>query len=68
MYKNTAIELKQDSTGNHSWMVVSSDLPKLKHWESLERSVSNLTEAAATLKTRVDALEDTWQNLRIIDE
>lgn len=68
MYKDISIVLKPATSAHNSWTLLSSDLPKLESWEPLENSIPTLTEAAKVLKTRVNALQETWQDLKHIDE
>ncbi|XP_034934616.1 E3 ubiquitin-protein ligase FANCL-like [Chelonus insularis] len=67
-YKNTSMILKYKKISTSQWTFVSSDLPTLSSWSPLETCISTLSEAAETLKTRTDVLEDTWTNLYDIDK
>lgn len=67
-YNSISIILKPENTSNNPWALVSSELPELPDWQPLEKSIGTLIEAVKTLKTRVDALKDTWCELANIDE
>ncbi|XP_074097031.1 E3 ubiquitin-protein ligase Fancl [Cotesia typhae] len=66
-YKDISIKLKETKSYNNPWIIVSSDLPEQRTLPALETCISTLTEAAETLKTRVDSLENIWIDLRDID-
>ncbi|XP_015123577.1 E3 ubiquitin-protein ligase FANCL [Diachasma alloeum] len=68
IYKSISVTLKPENTTSNSWALVSSDLPELPVWRPFDKCIPTLMDASKTLKSRVDALEDTWRELAEIDE
>ncbi|XP_063978562.1 E3 ubiquitin-protein ligase FANCL isoform X2 [Diachasmimorpha longicaudata] len=68
IYNNISVTLKPENMSSNPWTLLSSDLPELPVWRLFDKCIPTLVDAAKTLKTRVDALEETWRELAEIDE
>ncbi|XP_054001594.1 E3 ubiquitin-protein ligase FANCL [Hylaeus anthracinus] len=66
--KNVSLKLQRTKHRPNPWKVIYSDLPEISAFGPFERNLSTLIIAKNKFKLQVEILENTWSNLRLIDE
>lgn len=66
--KDVSLTLQKTRSTEVPWKIIYSDLPKMSIFGGLIKNVTNLSVAMTKFKWQVELLEQTWKQLKEIDE